>query len=203
MLLDHFQPLPERYRAGLSAEAVARIEQGREGLRDALRASVLRARGDMRGSIRMLRAAVELAPSNPIVRNELSESLVQSAGMARTPAARIELCEEALRVNPMDFWAIYHLIQECEASNQSDRADAYLESALVNHPESPLLLALRGKRAALNGDVEAACGDMQRVVEKMPRSPEFWRDYAIILKMAERHDEAATALARAEQLDDP
>ncbi len=200
VLLDRFHDVPAEYLSGLSPEAVRQIQSGRAGLRSALQGSVLRGQGDLHGSVSMLRAAVQQAPANPIVRNELSESLVNLASHAPTPAEATALYEEALRANPSDFWALFHLVLASDAANNQAQADEYLRRAFAAHPDSALLLAVRGKRADLARNHATACRDLQLAVQKMPRRRDFWSAYAQALEHAGRTADAKAASARVAQL---
>jgi spermidine synthase len=198
--LDRFHDIPLAYLAGLTPEAVVEVQNGHAALRALLEASLLRGHGDLHGGVQLLREAAKHAPASPIVRNELSQSLILLAAEAKTPAEALEICREAVRVDPTDFWAIYNLVVRADAVKESALADEHLRRGLELYPDAALLLALRGKRAGLAGDNAAALRDYETVLQKLPRCADFWRDYAYFLKRAGRTADADAAAERVRQL---
>jgi tetratricopeptide (TPR) repeat protein len=200
VLLDQFDEIPSSYFAGLTAERAAEVRKGHAGLRCLLEASLCRSHGDLQRAAKALARAYEQAPASPIVRNEFSDSMVLLAAEAKAPEEGLEICKQAVQVDPTDFWATYNLILRADQAKQPTVGDEYLRRGLELYPDAGLLIALRGKRAGTRGDVEAACGDYKRVVEKLPRCAEFWQDYACFLERAGKHRQADEAAARAKEL---
>jgi len=200
VLLDRFQDIPATYLASLAPDAVAEVQRGHAALRSLLQASLLRSHGDLHGGLKLLREAARQAPASPIIRNELSESLVLLADETKSPEEAVAMYREALRVDPTDFWAIYKLILHADAAKQLAEVDEYLRQGLAAYPDAALMLALRGRRAAVAGDLAAACHDFQTVVQKLPHCARYWDEYASFLERAGRHAESQAAAARAKQL---
>ena len=200
VLLDRFKEVPSAYLTGLSPEAVAEIARGREALRDVLEAAVKRSHGDLRGTVALLSEALRLAPKSPIIRNELVMSLVLLAGQTANPGEALAIYQEALKVNPRDFWAFYHLEVKARAEKKEELAAEYLQKALEVFPDSAMFIAMRGRQRGMAGDAEAACRDLAAALKVLPRRADFWHIYADFLERAVRVNESRAARARAMKL---
>lgn len=200
VLLDRFKDVPSAYLEGLAPEAIAEIRRGRDALRAVLEASLRRAHGDLRGTVELLARAARLAPGSPIIRNELGTSLGLLAAQAQQPGEALALYQEALRVNPKDFWAFFHLEVRARAEQQPELAAESLRQALEAYPHSPMFLAMRGRQRGLAGDLEGACKDLEAALKALPRRADFWHIYADFLDRAGRESDAAAARARARRL---
>jgi len=201
VLLDRFKDVPSAYLEGLTPERVEEIRRGRDALRAVLEASLRRAHGDLRGTVDLLRQAARLAPGSPIIRNELGASLGLLAAQAQKPGEALALYQEALRVNPRDFWAFFHLEIRARAEQRPELAAETLRQALEAYPDSPMFLAMRGRQRGMAGDLEGAIRDLETALKALPRRADFWHIYADFLQRAGRESDAAGARARARRLE--
>ncbi len=203
VLLALFQQAPEYSWMGLTEELITQVQRGREAMRHVLQANIIRASGDLQGNIDLIMKAHQEAPGNPVIRNELAASLASVAGLflqrGELQKAAVQF-EVALRVQPGDFWPLYHLTHLAMSAGQREAAEAMLQQGLIAYPDAPLWIALRGKIAGEGGDAAAACRDLRVALEALPRNPELWEQYAHYLDKAGEVAAARDAHAHAAQL---
>jgi hypothetical protein len=199
VLLQYFLAVPSGYLEGLTPETVAGVEEGRSALRAVLESSRLRNAGQLRAGVDLLARAARQAPANPIIRNELVMSLNLLAPHLAGHEA-LALYQEAIKTDPDDFWAYYNLEMRARAEGKPDLAKAALDQGLAIHPESAMLLAMRGRQLGLAGDAAAACRDLETALRKLPRRADFWHIYADFLARAGRSAESQAARLKAESL---
>jgi spermidine synthase/tetratricopeptide (TPR) repeat protein len=200
VLLAHFQPLPEVHLRHLTPAAAAAVRQGHDGLRTLLQGCVTRSSGDLRGSLTLLREAVRQAPANPIVRDELTQTLAMLAAEAQGAGRMAEAVawhQDVLQRDPQHFWALYHLVNVLQGTHPG-QAQAYLDTALAAYPNAPFFLALRGRALERAGDATGACEALERAANALPLRADFWEDYARVLTQAGRPADAHAALQRAQ-----
>ncbi len=198
VLLDQFKELPPRLLAGLTPEAAAEVARERDGFRAVLHASILRSHGDVRGTVDLLRQAARLAPKSPIIRNELAMSLglLAAQGNGNDPKA---LYQEALQVDPNDFWALHNLHRICRAE-EPELAAEYLRRGLQAYPDSAMFIAMRGRQSGIAGDPKAACRDLEAALRILPRRADFWLIYADFLERDGQTTQAEIARAQGRKL---
>jgi len=202
VLLQMFRDIPSGYLAGLPPGVVTATERGHAGLRTLLQACLLRSTGDRQGSLKLFREAAELAPANPIVRNELEDILLQLAQEAQAGGKAPEATQgyqAVLQLNPRNFWALYNLASLALAYKQTATAEECLQRGLEAYPDSAMFRVLRARHVGPAGDRLTACSDLEKAVRILPRRAEFWDYYAIFLKHTGRSAEAQAAVERARQ----
>ncbi|MCE9612949.1 MAG: hypothetical protein K8T26_01650 [Lentisphaerae bacterium] len=200
VLLAHFEPIPEVYLAGLAPDVAASVRQAHEGMRTLLLGCIRRSRGDLRGSLTQLREAANQAPSNPIVETELVRTLSMLANEARGAGRTDEALaydREILHLKPRDFSALHSMVSLLY-DTAPEEAHEMLRQALAAYPDECLLLALRGRCRAQEGDVAGACDDLQAAVRGLPLRADLWDDYAAQLARAGRQADADAASAQAQ-----
>ena len=154
----------------------------------------------------MLRKAYELAPLNPVVRNDLvlmhtgfGQSLL-GAGRAG-PAA--EHFQQALMIQPNDFWALYHMVHLAMQAGQPQFAQNLIHHALGQYPESDVFYALNGKYEFTAGNAARAGLSYEKALSLAPEKAEYWEDYAAVaqaagnVKLADEAREHAARLRKA------
>jgi len=199
VLLKHFNEIPPRHLAGLPPEVVEEVTRERDAFRTMLRASILRSQGDVRGTVDLLRLAIENAPRSPIIRNELLTSLGLLAREGDKSQAKI-LYQEALKVDPKDFSALYNLHLISRADQQPELAADYLRQGLEAYPDSAMFIAMRGRQSGLAGDIKAACRDLAAALQVLPRRADYWNIYADFLQRDDQPAKAEAARATARKL---
>jgi spermidine synthase len=202
VLLGMFHDIPTRHLAGLTPELAAATQRGHSGLRTLLQAGLARSAGDGNGALRLLREASELAPGNPVIRNELADVLLRLGQQAQTGARAPEAVNwyrGVLRLNPRNFWALHNLTSMAMDARQTAVAQEYLKLGLEDYPESALFRVLRARHAASTGDLTTACRDLGNAVQALPRRAELWESYANCLERIGRMEDARAATKRAGQ----
>lgn len=204
ILLENFTPIPATLYAGLSDEARHLIDRHHQALKLVLEASLLRAKEKPTESFNKLVQASQLAPDNPVVRNELVASVTASAinVMASGDAHMAYLqFNYVLRYDPYNFWAHYNLVSLCMSSGRTDEAMSHLNAGLEAYPDSPLFIALRGKvRASSGEDMKGALEDYRTALELLPERADLWAEYSHFLTEDGNFREALHAHKRAQEL---
>lgn len=202
VLLKMFRDIPASYLAGLPPELAATTRRGHAGLRAHLQACLLRSSGNRNGSLRLFREAAEMAPNNPVIRNEVEDILLQLAQESqiggKTPEA-FKGYQSVLQMNPQNFWALYNLASLALAFKQIPLAEDCLRRGLEAYPESAMFHVLRARHVGPRGDLATACNDLEQAVRRLPRRAEFWDYYAIFLGHTGRKAEAQAAAESAKQ----
>ncbi len=178
-LLHVFTPIPPEWLEGLETEAAARLQAEHEAVRLMLESGVLRAQGNMEGAYARLIKANEIAPDNPVVKNELVAMLEGSAAGLRAAGQRDESAKQyqiILKLDPNHFWAMHNLIDLGMIARKNEFAAKVLERALAAYPESPLMLAQKGKYLYSTGQKAEGLAFLQQAAERHPNHPGIWMD---------------------------
>lgn len=203
VLLDHFTDIPEEFFRGFTPEQRKVMLNGHEALRKTLRASIHRAMGRPKDAFILLLEAVQQAPDNPVIRNELVATIMASAQNMlnarefRQASLQYQL---ALQYQPDEFWALYHLVSLSMNAGRPEVARGFLDEGLKHYPDSPLFVALRGKYRGTMGDIRGACDDFSRAIEQLPNRFDLWKDYAFFLEAAGNTKGARKAEAEVRRL---
>lgn len=206
VLLEMLTPLPDSLVASLNTEARAAVDREREALQCILQANRLSSAGRVQEGAALLQKAYELAPLNPVVRNDLvlmhtgfGQSLL-GAGRAG-PAA--EHFQQALMIQPNDFWALYHMVHLAMQAGQPQFAQNLIHHALGQYPESDVFYALNGKYEFTAGNAARAGLSYEKALSLAPEKAEYWEDYAAVaqaagnVKLADEAREHAARLRKA------
>jgi Flp pilus assembly protein TadD len=110
------------------------------------------------------------------------------------------LYQEALKVDPKDFSALYNLHLLSRADQQPELAADYLRQGLAAYPDSAMFIAMRGRQSGLAGDVKGACRDLAAALQVLPRRADFWNIYADFLQRDGQAAQAETARSKARKL---
>ena len=179
-LLEVFTPIPETWFANLDEDLADRLRKEHEAVRLMLEAGVLRARGDSENAFIVLAKANEIAPQNPVVKNEMVAMLSSSAQTLRKSGEREEAARQfqaALQLDPNDFWSLYYLVELGMQAGQAEFAGRVLDQALARYPESPLMKAQKAKYAYTMGDTPQALEFFKQAVLMHPGSRLIWNDF--------------------------
>jgi tetratricopeptide (TPR) repeat protein len=107
--------------------------------------------------------------------------------------------EEALKIDPKDFSALYNLHLMLRAE-QAELAAEYLRRGLEAYPDSAMFIAMRGRQSGTAGNFKAACRDLAKALSVLPRRADFWNIYADFLQRDGQAAEAETARDTARRL---
>jgi spermidine synthase len=203
ILLACLTDIPGGWIAGMSSERAQRVKSCHEALKLTLSSSVCRADGENEKAFGLLTQAIGMAPQSPVVRNEFVAFLTSSAQnlleAGELPEASMQY-QVILNYSPSEFWPLYHMVNLAMRARDPKVAALFLERGLRYYPESPLMIALRGKYRGTMGDVRGACDDLRTAIERLPEKVELWEDYAIFLKAAGDEEEAKRAEEEARRL---
>lgn len=136
--------------------------------------------------------SLRLEPSQPTVRLELAEVLLESGDPAQAEK-QLERCRglvsEVLRLN---------LLASAQQSlGKIDRLEQTLKDALASYPDDPGLLAKQARLDLAGQNVETALARLEKAVAIDPYSPDRQFLYAQVLRMAGRLPDADMVQARA------
>jgi spermidine synthase len=202
-LLEHFSDIPAWMLNGLSAEQKAVVQNSHEALKMTLKANILKNKHQLGNCIRLLMEAEKLSPNNPIVRNELAASLLESANsmqaMNDMEQAAIQY-QMILQYDPTSFWAVYRLINICMVNNKLNEAVELLNRGILQYPQSPLLIGLRGKMRGIENDMQGAVADLNLAVSMLPKNLYLLSDYERTLQLAGKTTKAEKIEQRIRQL---
>ena len=198
-LRDCFTPAPAAISAGLTKEQYEGMQAEHEAMAVTLEAGIARAKQQGDEVLRLLQNALQLAPQNPIIRNEMVVSLTASANALRMSgdvrSAWLQY-QIALQFHPDEFWPLYHLVGLAMQNRNVKAAKKFLDAGLAVYPDSPLFIALRGRYKGSMDDPAGACDDLEKAIKMLPKRRDFWRDYAFFL--SQKGDPVAAAEAEKE-----
>jgi len=198
-LRDCFTPAPAEITAGLTEEQREGMQAEHDAMALTLEAGIARAKQQGDEVLRLLQNALQLAPHNPMIRNEMVVSLTASADALRVSgdfrSAWLQY-QIALQFHPDEFWPLYHLVGLAMQNRNVKAAKKFLDAGLAAYPDAPLFIALRGCYKGTMGDPAGACDDLEKAIEILPARQDFWRDYAFFL--SEKGDSVAAAEAEKE-----
>jgi spermidine synthase len=180
-LLSIFTQIPEVWLEGIEPDAAERLQSEHEAVRLMLESGVLRAQGDMEKAYARLLKAHEIAPENPVVKNELVAMLIGSAKALRNAGQRDESAKQfqiILKLDPNHFWALHNLIDLGMMAGKQEFAKQVLDRALEAYPESPLMLAQKGKYMFSTGDKLAGLELIEKACKLHPNHLAMWQDLA-------------------------
>lgn len=180
-LLHVFTPIPEDWLEGLDAVTAGRLRDEHEAVKLMLEASVLRAQGNMDESYARLIKAHEIAPDNPVVKNELVAMMEGSAAALRATGQRDDAAKQyqvILKLDPNHFWALHNLIELGMIADQTEFAEKVLTRAQAAYPESPLILALKGKYMYSKGAKAEGIALLEQAAQRHPDYLGIWQDIA-------------------------
>lgn len=180
-LLHVFTPIPQEWLDGLEPEAAARLQAEHGAVRLMLESGVLRAQQNMEEAYARLLKAHEIAPENPVVKNELVAMMEGSAAALRAAGQRDESAKQyqiILKLDPDHFWAMHNLIDLGMIAGRNDFAQKVLDRALAVYPDSPLMLAQKGKFLYSSGQKIEGLALLQQAAEKHPDHLGMWQDLA-------------------------
>jgi tetratricopeptide (TPR) repeat protein len=186
-LLEHFSDIPDWMLKGLSPEKKLLAQNSHEALKMALRANILKNRHQLGDCIHLLMEAEKLSPNNPIVRNELVTSLLDSASSMQAMnniGQAVLQYQMILQYDPTSFWAMYKLINIDLVNNRMQEAVDLLDRGLLQYPRSPLFIGLRGKIRGITNDMEGAVADLSLAVSMLPKNLYLLGDYERSLQLA-------------------
>ena len=203
-LLEHFTDIPDGMLKGLSAEQRLLVQNSHEALKMAMTANILKNENQLENSVRLLIEAEKLSPHNPIIRNELVFSLLDSASSLQAmnnmeqAAIRYQLI---LKYDPTNFWAIYKLTNIYIANNRIQEAAYFLNQGILQYPKSPFLIGLRGKiRLMMDNDLQGAISDLNLAVSMLPKNLYLLSDYEKTLRLSGEMPEAEAVQKRMRRL---
>lgn len=202
VLLDNFTPLPAALLANSDTNSITAMNNEHDALRLALEASILRNAGRSDDSFVTLKKARDLAPANPVIRNELTAMLVSSADNLLIQGQLEDASHQfqtALQLNPREFWALFHMITLAMQANRPDYARATLDHALAAYPESPLIWMQKAKFELTTSDVASARKSMDHAITLAPTKPRVWTEAALLYTAMNLPEKAAEARAIAER----
>lgn len=178
-LLDNFTPIPATWLEGLEPETAERLNKEHEAVRLMLEASVARAKGRSEDAFILLAKANEIAPENPVVKNELvamlsvsGQSLMKSGNFEDA----IQQFQLAINLDPRDFWSIYNLVVLAMQAEQYEMATDLLEHAERIYPGAPLVMGLRGKYQFTMGEQKEGLYTLMLAVKIQPGNLGLWAD---------------------------
>jgi spermidine synthase len=208
LLMKSFTDIPENLLNGFSETEVDGIARSREALLKTLEGYALRGKArnpvDMQNSFDLLFESINLAPENPLVRNELVEALIYSANMlgtsSKTMGEAYRQYQMVLRYEPDNFWALYNLADLALMSGQMTHTKRWIRLGETAYPDSPLFLSLRGRYKGKNGDITGGCEDLLAAIKEFPEKWDLWEIYAGLLKAKGDESGAIKAMARARAL---
>ena len=180
-LLHVFTDIPAEWLKGLDDETAARLQAEHEAVRLMLESGVLRAQGNMVDAYGRLLKALEIAPDNPVVKNELVAMMQGSAAALRAAGQRDESAKQfqiILKLDPNHFWALHNLIDLGMIAGKNEFAAKVLERALAAYPESPLMLAQQGKFLYSTGQKLEGLAQIEKAARMHPDHLGIWRDLA-------------------------
>jgi len=180
-LLHVFTAIPEEWLVGLDTETAARLQAEHEAVRLMLESGVLRAQKNMEEAYGRLLKAHEIAPDNPVVKNELVAMMEGSAAALRAAGQRDESAKQyqiILKLDPNHFWAMHNLIDLGMIAGRNEFAQKVLDRAVAAYPESPLMLAQKGKFLFSTGQKIEGLTLLQQAAEKHPDHLGIWQDLA-------------------------
>ena len=204
VLLDSITDVPAEFLAPFTPDEQNMMKAGHEALKLILQANIYRGRNQLDEVMPLLVKAAEMAPRNPVIRNEVVLSLISSAdnlrlgGDARSAWLQYQI---ALQYQPDAFWPLYHLVGLAMQNRNVEVAKKFLDAGLATYPESPLFIALRGRYIGSMGDAVGACSDLEKAIEILPKRRDFWRDYAFFLSQKGDSVAAAEAAKEAKRLE--
>lgn len=183
--LDFFEEGREKrlnspFMAAFSEEERGAIESQQTALQDALRAGLEFAQGNMQLALDHAAEAIERAPENPIVRDEVSEiySTVGNSVLKLGDHGRaIELLRKANEYQPDVFKHLYRLALAYLRSGESAQAAEILAAGIKQFPDSPFFYSLHGSLSLEAGNMREALAFHQIAVEKAPRLAHLWDQY--------------------------
>ena len=208
LLMDSFTDIPESMLTGFSENEVSGVARNREALLKTLEAYALRGKAkspaELQKSFELLFESINLAPENPLVRNELVEALIYSANMLGTARNTLgqayQQYQMVLQYEPDNFWALYNLGDLALMSGQMNHARQWIHRLETAYPASPLFLSLRGRYKGKSGDIVGGSEDLLAALKELPEKWDFWETYAGLLKARGDETGAIKALARARAL---
>lgn len=178
-LLDHFTPIPDSWLDGLDPEVAERLKTEHEAVRLMLQASVARAAGNTEEAFMLLARANEIAPENPVVKNEMV-AMLSVSGQALMKSGdfegAIQQFQLAINLDPRDFWSIYNLVVLAMQAEQIEMATDLLEHAERIYPDAPLIMGLRGKYEFTLGHRKEGLHTLMRAVKIQPGNLGLWSD---------------------------
>ena len=203
VLLANFTDLPQPFLDTVDSAHTDSVRNSHKALRKVLRASILREEGRNEDSVRLLVAAVNQAPDNPVVRNELVLTIIASAnelyrrGDYAAAYMQFQIC---LQYHPKEFWALYRMVTLSMRSRQFKVAEKALAAGLKYYPDSPLFIGLRGKYRGTSGDLKGACSDLKRALDMLPQRLDLWQDYVYFLQQTGDKDALNHAMQKVAEL---
>lgn len=202
-LLDNYSAMPNELLEGLTEDQKQVVLTSHEAMKMTLEANILRAKDNYKENIEMLMKAADLAPDNPVVRNELGASLLVSAqtmmevGNQHQALAQFQLLR---KYKPDEFRPIYHMVGLYMQLRDLENANKALGYGLLKYPESPLFIALRGKFRGSLGDFDTACRDLKTATDQLPDYLPLWEDYEFFLRQKGDMEGARKARKEIERL---
>lgn len=142
-------------------------------------------------AIEAFERAVALAPGDPLIAHSLAR-VTLDAGLPSTA-----LFDRARQLAPLDAGIILGRAAALFAEGQPDAAMASLEEQLRPNPGWLQGHATLTRLRWMVGQRESAADSFDRAVAAIPGNGPLWRDYALTLLNAERHEAARAVIARA------
>ena len=178
-LLQHFTPIPEAWLEGIDEETASRLQQEHEAVRMMLQAAVLRSQGQHEQAFILLAQANQVAPANPVIKNEMVAMLTVSAQALQRAGQdedAVMQYQTALRLDPTDFWSIHNLVELGMKANEVEFASRVLAHGLAQYPASPLMMGLHGRFLYTMGQTDEALEKLRLATEIQPGSLKLWND---------------------------
>lgn len=149
-------------------------------------------RGEVGRAAHTLIEAIELAPDEP----RLYEQLIRVALLAGGTQTAVNAALELRRLGPhKPEYAYLHAVASM-AHGDIDGAEAVLEQARRGAPDAPEVLQALAQVYRLKRRDEAALALLAQAVERLPTAPALVNDYAVLLLERDRPREARAALER-------
>jgi spermidine synthase len=191
ILLENFTALPPSFLDELSAADRTLLEGEHEGLRLTLEAQTRRAVGNEQATFEILAQAIQHAPHNPIIANELTTILSPAAEMALRggdSAEATRLYQMILQLRPTDFWSLVQLVGLAMQQGDLQAGQTWVQQARQLYPNSPIVQGLFAKVQFTAGSREPALAAMQEAVRRMPWYRPLAEDLLLLARAANRSD---------------
>ncbi len=142
--------------------------------------------GETEQAIEAFSRARALAPQRDFLTIQLSEAL-RSAGQDRKA---LQLVRECIKHNPNNPDLLREMAEALSATGRKERALRFAENAVEQRDNHFAARMLLGSLHLEEGDAEAALEALNAAISIEPSAPEAHHDYAYVLALEDRWDEA-------------
>ena len=180
VLLKHYSPIPESLISSLSAEQKELVNNSHQAMKMTLEANIEQDRiterftgkcKDLPRITRMHQKAMDMSPLNPVIANELCDNmftLAESSRLQNNLEDAFLGYNAILKHKKTEFWPIFWLFNICFEKGDFNNAEYVLSYGLEKHPNSPLLIAQKGKFLVTQGKVDQGIICLEEAVSMIP-----------------------------------